>query len=147
MLRAKVGLKIIRSIRPVTEAEQEPRLCAATLVRWIQQVRRQLLGRDCRADSIRNRHGFAAVYQPTDAWRGDLDENGRSTISTPPVASTSQAARNWLHTAAVASANDVIRSNAAFANDSSLASAANCITVTSDKLEDIFSALSTSSSL
>jgi hypothetical protein len=67
MLRAKIGFKITGSIRSVTEAQEKPRLCAATLVRWIQQVRRQLVGSDCRADSVRNRHGFAAVYQP-DAW-------------------------------------------------------------------------------
>ena len=100
MLRAEVGFKIIGSIRPVTEAQEEPRLWAATLVRRIQQVCRQLLGSDYRADGIRNRHGFAAVYQPTDAWQDDLDENRRATISTPPVASMAQAARNWLFTRA-----------------------------------------------
>ena len=42
---------------------------------------------------------------------------------------------------------DVIRSNAVLANDSSLASAANCMTVTSEKLLDILRAISTSSSL
>jgi hypothetical protein len=65
MLRAKVGFKVIGSIRPVTEGKEEPGLCAATLVRWVQQVRRQLLGSYRSTGSIRNRHGFAAVYRPT----------------------------------------------------------------------------------
>ena len=63
MLRAKVGFKITGSMRSVTEAQEKPGLCAATLVRWIQQVRRHLLGGDCCAGGIRNRHSFAAVYQ------------------------------------------------------------------------------------
>src|SRR5262249_26364758 len=65
VLRAKVGFKVTGSIRPVTEPEEEPRLCAAASVRGIQHVRRQLLGSDRRAGCVRDRHGVAAVYQPT----------------------------------------------------------------------------------
>jgi hypothetical protein len=69
MLRAKVGFKSLRSIRPVTEAEQEPRLRAAALVRGIQQVGRQFPGSYRRAGSIRDRHNVVGVYQLTLASR------------------------------------------------------------------------------
>src|SRR5882762_6177769 len=64
---------------------------------------------------------------------GDLDENCRATISTPPDTSTLQAARNWLftrqsHQRTTSSAPTRRRQRL------SLASATNCMSVTSKKL-------------
>src|SRR2546428_10108808 len=61
MLRAKVRLKNLGSIRAVTEAEEALRLCAAALVRRVQQVSSELFGRDYRAIGVGNRHVTGSV--------------------------------------------------------------------------------------
>src|SRR5207237_1197823 len=61
------GLEHMRCIRSITETDQEPRFCAAALVRWIQQISRQLFDGDGRAVGVRDWHVTrAAVYSPGD---------------------------------------------------------------------------------
>src|SRR3989442_12386068 len=61
MLSAEISLKSFGSIRAVTEAEAALRLCAAALVRRVQQVSSELFGRDYRAIGVGNRHVTGSV--------------------------------------------------------------------------------------
>src|SRR2546425_2018566 len=61
MLSAEISLKSFGSIRAVAEAEEALRLCAAALVRRVQQVSSELFGRDYRAIGVGNRHVTGSV--------------------------------------------------------------------------------------